>query len=1059
MPSTLPVLRLLLVLCIVLFAKNAFSQKTILGKVFDANSQPVIAANVTVKGTLLATQSNTTGIFTINIPAGKNILTISSVGYETQEVSIGNSTDISVVLAFAINNLGEVVVTGYQNQRKKDITGAVSVVNVTDLKSQPSSDVASQLQGRAAGVTVIQNGVPGAGATVRIRGLGSFTNNNPLYVIDGIQSENISGLNPNDIESLVVLKDASSASIYGVRGSNGVIIVTTKRGKKKGVNVNYDMYYGFQDPGKGPDLLNPHEDAELAFLARRNSGLPTTGSVYGNGVKPVLPDYVYYTGAPNNGIPIMKGNPGVDPSLYQLDYDQLGDLNYSPYIIVAANKNGTNWYNEITRTAPLQNHNLSMSSVNDNSRFFLSMNYFDQQAIAIHNFYKRFTIRLNSEFDIAKNFRVGENLQLFSAEANNYNIISNTYYVQAILPVYTIKGDYAGSAGGSGFGNWAAPPNPVAFLDRTKNNRDNNVNIFGNLYAELDIAKRFILRTNFGGNVNTANTFNYPYIEYEHTFNASFPTYSEYFIRHNNWIWTNQLSYNAVFGKHNISALAGIESQRSGGKQIMGSSTTFFTYNYLPFINLSNGLTQDLSGSQTFTPGTAFSQFAKADYAYDGKYLVSVLVRRDGSSKFSEPNKQSTFPAFSIGWRISNENFMKGVSWINDLKIRGSWGKMGNDAAASVSNAVTTFASNRQSSSYDIYATQNTPQDGFFLSFVGNPLAKWEESVTTNIGFDATIFHNTTEIVFDWYQKITNDLLYNPAGQAIGGGVFANNPPFQNVGGMKNNGLDLMINNRLHIAKDIKLNTTLTFTTYNNTITAISRDQTFFDFGDVTRNFVGKPLNTFFGYKVIGLFQTDAEANAWNQAGAGPGRFKYADINGDKKIDADDRTIIGDPNPDFTYGLNLGTEYKAFDISVFFYGVAGKDIYQSNIGSVNPKRALYESWLPDGSRPNTKTPIQEATSPAGGFSMFGVVNSYYVQNGSYLRLRNLQLGYNLSPSLLKKLKIDKAHIYIQGANLFTITKYTGLNPDIPSRDDREASIDYGTYPVVRQYLFGVNISF
>jgi TonB-linked SusC/RagA family outer membrane protein len=517
---------------------------------------------------------------------------------------------------------------------------------------------------------------------------------------------------------------------------------------------------------------------------------------------------------------------------------------------------------------------------------------------------------------------------------------------------------------------------------------------------------------------------------------------------------------------------------------MIGNSTTFYTYNYLPYINLNNGVSQSLNGSQIFTPVTTFSQFAKADYAYDDKYLLSVTIRRDGSSKFLEPNKQSTFPAFSLGWRVSDENFMKNISWINDLKIRGGWGKMGNDAAVSASNTRTTYSTNRQSTWYDVTGTQNNPQEGLSLLFVGNPFGKWEESVTTNVGFDATLFHNTTEIVLDWYEKRTNDLLYNPAGQGIAGGAIVNNPAFRNVGGMKNNGIDLIINNRLHITKALKLNTTITFTTYNNTITAINGDQPFFDYYStsilqtVTRNFVGMPVNTFFGYKVIGLFQTDAEANGWNQPGAGPGRFKYADLNGrdtagkltgiaDGKIDEDDRTIIGDPNPDFTYGINLGAEYKAFDISAFFYGVSGKDIYQSlklrtdfaNNGGAKADRALYESWLPDGSRPHTKIPIQEVTLPAGGFSTFNTVNSYYVEKGDYFRLRNLQIGYTFPASLLNKVKITKARIYIQGTNLFTITKYTGLNPDVISYDDREASVDSGTYPVVRQFLIGANISF
>ncbi|MCX6315703.1 MAG: SusC/RagA family TonB-linked outer membrane protein [Bacteroidetes bacterium] len=1075
------------VLCILLIQSAFAQQKTVTG-VVKQNNAPASAASVIVKGTTVGTRTDANGTFSFSVPANAKTLVISSVGFESQEVDIPVSGSIEVNLTILNNVLNEVVVTGYSSQRKKDITGAVSVVNVSDLKLQPTSDAQSQLQGRASGVTVIQNSIPGSPSNVRIRGLGSFNNNNPLYVVDGVQTGSISGINPNDIESLQVLKDAASASIYGVRASNGVIIVTTKKGKKKGVSVSYDMYYGSQNPGKGQPFLNAQEQAELLFLSRKNSGLAITGSVFGNGATPVLPDYIYYSGAANNGIPIMNGNPGVNPALYSLDYGRLGDPGYSPYIIVPTSKNGTDWYKESTQNAPIQSHNLSLSGAGENSRFMLSLNYFNQEAITKWQFFKRYTARLNSEFNVLPTVRVGENLQVFSSVANVGNtgqgegsILAQVSRTHSIVPVYTIvPGDFAGTLGGAGsaFGTWGNGKNPVAQLYRAKDNRSNDINMFGNLYAEVDIAKHFMVRSSFGGAINTNNSYNYPFVEYEHTENNANTVYTENFIRNTQWIWTNQLSYKNTFGNHKIAALVGTEAQKGGGRQLIGAATTFYVYNYLPFINLNNGTVQNLGGSQTFTPGTTVSYFAKADYTYRDKFIASATIRRDGSSKFLGDNRWGNFPAFSLGWIASEEKFLKDVKWLNFLKVRGSWGKLGNEAAVSASNAYTTFGSNRQSSWYDLTGTQSAPLEGFFLSFVGNPLGKWEAAVTTNIGFDATIFKNT-EIVFDWYQKKTEDLLYNPAGQAIGGAVVANNPAFRNVGSMKNSGIDLMITNRTNINRQIKLNTTLTLTTYKNEITKINGDQQFFDFNspvneanrigsNATRNFVGSPLNTYYGYKVIGLFQTAAEAAAYNQPGAGPGRFKYEDINGDKKIDANDRTIIGNPNPDFTYGINLGAEYKAFDISMFFYGVSGKDAFNftrwftdfsSGFPGGRSKRALYESWLPDGSRPNATTPIQEATIAAAGFSTSGVVNSYYVENASYFRMRNLQLGYSLPSNLLSKVKISKARIYIQGTNLFTATKYSGLNPDIVSSDDRAASVDIGAYPTVRQFLVGANITF
>jgi TonB-linked SusC/RagA family outer membrane protein len=829
------------------------------------------------------------------------------------------------------------------------------------------------------------------------------------------------------------------------------------------------------------------------FLARKNSGLTTNGSVFGNGSSAVLPDYIFYTGAPNNGVPIMTGNPGVDPAKYQLDYGRLGDPGYSPYIIVPTSKAGTDWYDAATSNAPIQNHNVTLANSSENSRFMLSLNYFNQEAITEYQFFKRYTARLNSEFNIANTIRVGENIQIFSSEsnvANNGNneasIIAQTARITSIVPVYTIvPGDFAGTAGGSGFGTWGNGKNPLALLYRQRNNRSNNVNLFGNLYAEIDFLKHFTLRSSFGGSVNTNNAYNYPFIEYEHVENNANTTYNENFIRNNQWIWTNQISYKTSFGKHNIAALAGTEAQKGGGRQIIGNSSGFYSYNYQPFINLSNGTVQNLGGSVIYTPGTTVSYFAKVDYTYNNKFILSGTFRRDGSSKFQDPNKWGDFPAFSAGWVLTEESFMQEAKFINFLKIRGSWGKMGNEAAVSASNAFTTFASNRQSSWYDISGAQNTPQEGFFLSFVGNPLGQWERGVNTNIGFDATILKNTTEIVFDWYQKTTDDLLYNPAGQAIGGAVVANNPNFKNVGSMKNTGIDLLINNKVNITKELRLNTTLTFTTYSNEITAINGEQQFFDFNsplneanrigsNATRNFVGSPLNTFYGYKVIGLFQNAAEVTASpTQPGAAPGRFKYADISGpagkpDGLITADDRTIIGNPNPDFTYGINLGADFKGFDFTAFFYGVSGKDAFSftrwytdfsSGFPGGRSHRSLYESWLPDGSRPNAKTPIQETTLASSGFSTSGVVNSYYVEDASYFRLRNLQIGYTLPLETVKKAHLSKVRIYIQGTNLFTITDYSGMNPDIISTDDRAASIDIGAYPVVRQFLIGANINF
>ncbi|RYY61499.1 MAG: TonB-dependent receptor [Chitinophagaceae bacterium] len=1080
-----------LILAFLLCSFVSFSQKTVTGTVLDTDSKPLSGVTVKAKGSETTVTTNDNGKFSINVPATTTELELTSVGFAMKTISIAGQSDISITLDKQVSNLDEVVVIGYSSQRKKEITGAVTVVNVADLKTQPSSDPASQLQGRASGVTVVQSGVPGDGATVRIRGLGSFTNNNPLYVVDGVQTSNITGLNPNDIESMQVLKDAASAAIYGIGAANGVIVVTTKRGKTKGVRVGYDMYYGIQDPGKGPELLNAQEEAELYFLARRNSGLATTGSVYGNGATPVLPDYLYYTGASNDGVPINAGNPNVNPSLYELNNSRLGETGYNPYLIVPAAKGGTNWYDVVTRTAPIQNHNLSLSGSNEGSRFLLSMNYFNQDAITRYQYYKRYTARLNSEFNVLKFFRVGENLQVFASESNtpgngdneNNNteasVIAQTFRPMAIMPVYQIDGQgFAGNKGGPGQGTWGNAKNPLAGAFRKRKNKTTNQNLFGNVYAELDITKHLMARTSFGGNINSQVSYRYPFIEYEYTENTGNTTYNEGSRKDNNWIWTNTLSYRNTIGDHNFSVLGGYESQKGGGRQIVGAATGFFNYSNYDFINLGNGAVQNLSGSQTFTPVARQSYFGNLNYAYANKYLVTANFRADGSSKFIEPNNYGYFPSFSVGWRITEEAFMKNVTWLNDLKLRGSWGKVGTEFAVNSGNAFTTFSSNRQSSWYDIFGAQNAPAEGFFLSFLGNPAGQWEKSVSTNIGFDATLFHGSTEVVFDYYNKKTEGLLYNPEQQAIAGAAASQ--ALRNVGSMENHGFDILISNKANISKDSRLTTSLTFTTYKNKINSIANGLTFFNFNsgtneanrigqNATRNIVGQPLNTYFGYQVIGLFQDAAEvASAPTQDQAAPGRFRYADINDDKVIDDKDRTVIGNPNPKFSYGLNVGYEYKAFDVSAFFYGVAGKDAFNftkwwtdftpGGFPGGRSKDALYDSWLADGSRPGAKTPIQDVSS-GNGFSTSGQVNSYYVEDASYFRLRNLQIGYTLPAALTGKANISRVRVYIQAANLFTITKYSGLNPDIISSDDRAASVDVGAYPVVRQYLLGASITF
>ena len=1068
MPSKLTVIRWWLTGCLLLFATFAFAQRSVSGRITSSvDRQAIYGATVTVKGTNVATQTNADGDFTISLPSDKDVLLISFVGFETQEVQVTGNT-VNVSLKEKSTTLTDVVVTGYSTQAKKDITGSVSVVKAEDLKSVPASNAESQLQGRASGVTVITSNQPGDGAQVRIRGFASFGGNEPLYIIDGVPAGGLGALNPNDIESMQVLKDASAASIYGSRASNGVIVVTTRKGKTGSAKVSYNMYQGWQDPGKGfTQLLNTKEMADLTWLAFRNAGQVDTltgnpsSSQYGNGANPVIPDYILPAGK-------MEGDPAVDPTKYFLTPD-------ANYLIVKANKQGTDWFKELTQVAPMMNHNIAVSGGADKSRYMFSFDYFNQKGIVIENYYKRYTTRINTEFNVKKNIRIGENFQVLVSEDNragNNNEgteIAMAYRNQPIIPVYDIMGNFAGTKAP----NTGNASNPVATRLRAKDNMGHNLNLFGNMYAEVDFLRHFTARTSFGGSMGTYNWFSYDFKTYERSENNTGNSYYEEFGRSRSWTWTNQLTYKNTFADvHDLTVIAGTEAVEDWGRWIGGQRADYFVDNP-DFRSLSSGSSGQRANGRPYTESALFSIFGKADYVYNNKYLASVTVRRDGSSRFGPNFRYGTFPAASIGWRISEESFMKPVKWITDMKIRASYGEMGNQRI-DPANAFTQFAQGLGSSFYDINGNSTSTTLGFQQSFVGNPNGKWETNITKNIGIDATLFNGKTEIILEWYQKKTENLLYRLPQVASGGAAVLVNPASFNVASMKNNGIDLMITQRGNIGGNsgVKFDATLTFTTYKNEITSLAENIDYFEYdngergrvgGVFVRNAVGHPIASFYGYKVVGLFQSEADVEkAATQDGAAPGRFQYLDADGDGEITPADRVFFGDPNPDFTAGLNLNLSYSNFDLSAFFYGVQGKDainyvkwwtdFYPSFQGGKS-KDALYNSWLP--SRPNAKVPIAENIS---NFSNNNAPNSYFLEDASYVRLKNLTIGYTLPASLTNRIKIDRLRIYAQATNLFTMTNYSGLDPEIGG-DDRGFGFDAGVYPTVKQYFLGLNLNF
>jgi TonB-linked SusC/RagA family outer membrane protein len=1060
-----------LAVVLLLFGFGAFAQKDVSGRVVNSSdNQPIAGATIQVRGTETITQSQNDGAFSIRVPNDNSVLVITVVGFARMELAVAGKNNLgNISLSPASASLNEVVVTGYVAQRKKDITGSVAVVNVQNLKAVPSGTIESLLQGQASGVTVINSGAPGSPSNVRIRGITSTGSTDPLVVIDGTPG-NMHDLNVNDIQSIQVLKDAGAAAIYGVRGSNGVIVITTKKGRTGKPLVSYDAYIGTQRPLKdGWNLANPTENANAIWEQYKNTGVAPLHKQYGSGPTPVIPDYITPFGT-------MEGAPNTDPATYALYTNQ----------ITKANKQGTDWFHEIFKPALVQSHNLSVSGGGEKSTYLFSLNYHDQDGTLIHNYLKRYSARINSTFNIRDNIRVGENAFFFYKRnpgylglpgVNNGNSINYAYRMPAIVPVYDIRGNFAGG-GSQSLGNAS---NPVAVMARTKDNRGNNWQVMGNVFAEMDIAKNFTLRSSFGGSVDFFNSYSFVFTAYEAAENSQNPnSFIENYGYNSSRTWTNTLNYKNIFDKHSVNVLVGSEAIRNYGRAAASSRGSYYVTNLnnltvdpnLWTLNFGSSTSQSnsnlvLNGAQSPYENTLLSFFGRVDYAYNDRYLLSATLRRDGSSLFAKEQQWGYFPSVTAGWRISQEDFMKNVPWLNDLKLRGGWGKLGsinNIVNIAPYNAFTTFASNAVYSWYDINGTSTSPTQGLYTAQYGNPFTTWEEDVVTNIGLDATILRNKLELSIEWYKKEINGLLFTPAapGTVIGSAIA----PFQNFGDIENKGVDLSAVYHGKIGKDFSFDITGTFTSYNNQVVGVPGPTNYRDFGN-SRLQVGHPMGSFFGYKVLGIFQSAAEvANSPTQDQAKAGRFRYADVNGDKVINSNDRTHFGDPNPDFTAGLNINAAYKNFDISMFFYANVGNDVINQVRASIDfpqqfdvaiSKDAVYNSWRPD--RPNAKVPILERSA---NFSNIAVFNSYLMEDGSFLRCKNLSLGYTIPANKFTRLGISRFRVYVQALNLFTITDYTGLDPEFPGStlSSTNFGVDGGVYPANQpMYTFGVNLSF
>ncbi|MCF2519052.1 TonB-dependent receptor [Dyadobacter sp. CY351] len=1062
---------------------HVWAQNQLSGRITDASENvPLPGVSVLLKGTTTGTTTDADGRFTLATPSKTGTLVVSYIGYFTQEVEIGNRSSIDISMSADVKSLTEVVVTGYAAQRKKDITGAVTVINTKELTAVPSASVTQMLQGRAAGVTVGNDNSPGGGTMVRIRGFGSINNNSPLYVIDGVPTQGtLNQLNPNDIESMQVLKDASAASIYGARAANGVVIITTKKGKQGDPSITFDFYTGTQRPGKMLDLLNTKELGQYLYQSDLGAGKnpsatsPSVQYKFDENGNQTIADYIYpnvYGELPSN---YTYTNDIADPALGKTAFN-----------ITKANKEGTDWQDVIFDPAPISNYQIGASGGSKSAKYAISANHFKQDGILRYTKYKRYSVRANTEFTKGK-ITVGENLTFSYDErqgiTNNDegNPIMFAIRVHPIIPVFDITGGpaalggtnlsaYNGFAGsrGSNLGN---APNPLARLYREQDNITRGTHVFGNMFAQVDILPGLVARTSFGLEYNQTNRSEYFHRDIEAAESRNANSLNVINNLDRSITWFNTLNYAKTFGVHNFNFLVGTEAVKTYFAAFQASRSGF-AFDDLDYRYLDAGSASGLANAGAGAERTAlFSQFGKINYGFKELLLADFTLRRDGSSRFSEANRYGIFPAFSVGMRLTELEFMKPTKKVlDDLKIRFGWGKTGNQLIPNVYNAYTLYAPDPQNNAYDINGTGTSIVGGFDLVQFGNNNGKWETNTSTNIGLDAVLLNGKMEFVLDLYNRKTTDMLTQIAiPRTAGTGTI----PYTNIGEVSNKGFDIGLNFR-DKKGDFYYAAGVNFGHYKNEVIKLNNDPNATIFGFSTRlpamsaSKAGYPIASYYGYFVDGVIKDQAEADAAPKFGSytREGTFKFRDVNGDGIITAADRTIIGSPHPDFNYGVNLNVGYKAFDLTVFGQGVQGNEIFNYvrywtdfNVFQGNrSKDMLYNSW---------KKPGDDAKLPRlnSGDATSQQVSSYFLEDGSYFRVKNVQLTYTLPAKLLKRVKIASAQVYLQGQNMFTFTKYTGLDPDINLRrsgnnnEDKHMGVDEGAYPVSKSYLVGLRFGF
>lgn len=980
------------------------------------DGEPLMGVTVFSDASKKGTSTDLDGNFVLTVPKG-SMLTFSYIGFVTKSERV-ESSSMNVFMTEDSELLDEVVVIGYQTVRKADLTGAVSVMNMKEPLSENSGNIMNSMAGKMPGVNVVPDAAPGGTGSIRVRGMSTAnSSNDPLYIIDGVPTDNINCINPSDIETMQVLKDAASASIYGSRAANGVVIITTKHGKGDRLTVNLNYAVSSQTIAKRYNVMNAEQWGQAYWMASNNSGINPSHILYGNGPTPELQKYV----ADDKNFPTTS----------------------------------TDWQDEVYHTAWTNNLTATVSNNTERGSVLFSANYINQNGNIRDTFYERFSGRVNSRFSINKYVSVGENLLVARWSNRGMDVAGDRgipFTALSQMPALPVRGLD---------GAWANPmtliksdlANPVQLISNAADNSSNSWRILGNAFIEIYPIDGLTLKSNIG--IEHSQYFNHNLGRRVNPNDVN--SVSEDYGQGDTWTWTNTATYNKIFAeKHHLSVLLGTEAIGYTFKSL-SASREGYAFEDADYMQIDAGTGTKGNGGNK-SQWSVFSLFGKIDYNYNDRYLASFTIRRDENSRFAKGHRAGVFPAFSLAWRPSQESFWPENEVLTDLKVRYSWGQNGNANIPSLYPAYSTYKFNTTDGAYDIAGTNSSTTSGITLAATGNPDLKWETTTQNNIGLDLQFLGGAINLSADYYIKKTTDMLTIPPALSVAG---ENASTWLNTGSMRNTGWEITLGYNSPQYGDFSWNGSINLSQYKNKLLKLNNRQEFI--GGNQRLVPGQPMGIYYGYICDGIFQSMEEvANHANQQGAAPGRLMYRDLNGDGEISDADRCFIGDPNPDMSMGINLAFKYKAFTLDMFFSGDFGFDIQNImkgqlySFGRANPNTNhaadILNAWTPQNT--NTDIPALSLTD-ANNEARF---STYYVQDGSYMKMKYLKLSYTLPQNITKKFGCENLNVFAQVENVFTMTKYKGLDPEILP-GEYGAVIDNGAYPRPRTFTFGVNFQF